>query len=53
MVKCLSVEVDSFNKINNKQINDKLTKFCTELTGITQQMVKTGVYLQEALEKFD
>lgn len=31
----------------------ELTEFCTELTGITPEMVSTGVSLQKALEMFD
>lgn len=32
-------------------MNPKLSKFCTELTAITQEMVDSGVRIEEAIEK--
>ena len=41
--------VDEFQVYCRPQVNPVLSKFCTDLTGITQDMVDTGVSLAEAL----
>jgi len=35
------------------EVNPKLTEFCTELTGITQETVESGIPLPDCLSKFE
>lgn len=44
---------DPFHYYIRPVYNPKLTKFCTELTGITQEKVDKGIILEEALAEFD
>lgn len=43
--------VHEFHTYVKPEIEPKLTPFCTELTGITQDQVDKGVILQEALRQ--
>jgi inhibitor of KinA sporulation pathway (predicted exonuclease) len=45
--------VDEFHHYIRPVERPTITAFCTELTGITQQMVDAGVTLREALLRFD
>ena len=44
------VTVDTFQVYCKPEVNPKLTKFCTELTGITQEMVDKGIKFIDALQ---
>merc|ERR1719502_2081902 len=52
------IEYPSLRKIDEIQMfvkpvkNPALTKFCTELTGITQQQVDAGISVEQALKKY-
>lgn len=45
--------IDQFHHYVMPKFNTKLTKFCTELTGITQDMVNGKLRLEEVLEELD
>ena len=45
--------IDVFHEYITPKYNRKLTKFCTELTGITQEMVDNKLTLSETLAKLD
>jgi inhibitor of KinA sporulation pathway (predicted exonuclease) len=50
-LKTLKVE-DTFHQYVKPRFNPELTKFCTELTGITQEMVNKGKHIEEVLVDF-
>ena len=45
--------IDQFHHYVMPKFYGKLTKFCTELTGITQDMVDGKLRLEEVLEELD
>ena len=45
--------VDVFHHYVKPQVIPKLTEFCTEFTGITQEMVDKGMPLADTLKEFD
>lgn len=44
--------IDKFHHYVTPSFNPKLTKFCTELTGITQEMVDNKLKLEQVLAEF-
>ena len=44
---------DKFHEYITPTYQPKLTAFCTELTGITQEMVDKKMVLKEVLDYFD
>ena len=45
--------LDEFHHYVKPTYNPELSKFCTELTGITQEMVNPGLHLDQTLELLD
>jgi 3'-5' exoribonuclease 1 len=44
---------DVFHYYVKPRFNDKLTPFCTKLTGISQEVVEKGESLEDVIKKFD
>lgn len=44
---------EPFHHYIKPRVVPEITQFCTELTGITQEQVNTGILLEEALEKLE
>eukprot|EP00698_Gefionella_okellyi_P008328 TRINITY_DN2061_c0_g1_i1.p1 TRINITY_DN2061_c0_g1~~TRINITY_DN2061_c0_g1_i1.p1 ORF type:complete len:324 (+),score=77.35 TRINITY_DN2061_c0_g1_i1:40-1011(+) len=54
LVNCTTMAIeDEFHVYVTPVVNRRITPFCTELTGITQQMTDSGVRFSEALSQFD
>lgn len=46
-------KIDQFHHYVKPRFNPKLTKFCTDLTGITQEMVDGGHQIEIVLQKLE
>jgi len=49
----MQIEDDFFHEYIKPKVEIKITEFCTQLTGITQETVDQGIYIEEALAKLD
>ena len=52
-VQSLDISDNNFHYYIKPTVHTEITDFCTELTGITQDTVNSGIKLEEALEKLE